>query len=235
MKILGRNNSFTTIWPATLNIVAVQVDSIDKGRNVRFEISQMSPSRKYILSAALMASAMQAPALADSWYPKTAEPYPGTTFHCALTALPADQPGINSTDREFFDHSCAVLLRCAQEKELMLTALSDNKGAQALARYERATKEQLDRLKTVVAPAGLESFKSDVDGAISLQMLFFQKAVKARQDGTDMKGAMAIPEGREASQKLFAAWDVFQKRYLIFWGGSTKDCIYHHLCAYDLF
>jgi hypothetical protein len=192
-------------------------------------------SARWILSVSLTIGSLYCPAIASNWYPKSADPYPGTAFHCELKGLPADMPGIKPEDREFIDHACAVLLKCAQEKELMLTALNNNKGAQALPRYEKVLREQLEKLKTVSPPSGLEPFKADVVKAISLQMDFFQKAVKAKANKVEMYSIMGMPEGKQASQYLFAAWDEIQRRYLFFWGGSSKDCIYHHLCAFDLF
>jgi hypothetical protein len=196
---------------------------------------QIRRSARGILFVSLTMSFPCNPAAANNWYPKSADPYPGTAFHCDLKGLPPDMPGIKPEDREFIDHACAVLLKCAQEKELMLTALNNNKGEQALPRYEKAVREQLEKLKTVSPPSGLEPFKADVVKAISLQIDFFRKAVKAKAAKEDINRIMAIPEGKQASQYLFAAWDEIQRRYLFFWGGTSKDCIFHHLCAFDLF
>ena len=196
---------------------------------------QITNAAKFALAVALINSLCQSAALADTWYPSNAKAYPGTAFHCDLQPLPPDMPGIKTEDRQFVDHACAVLLKCAQEKELMLTALSGDKSAEAFMRYKSVTEEQLRRIMNVAPPTGLESFKLDVVKAITLQMTFFDKAVKARASGASMTAVMAIPEGRQASSLLFAAWDEMQKRYWFFWSGNTKDAIYHHLCAFDLF
>jgi hypothetical protein len=261
MKILGRNNSLTAFWLASINIdeglewtdqkeaqmtikkrirhstgsTGARRSTDSRGSTGSTGSAGSAGSAGWILSVTLTVGFFQCPAFASNWYPKSADPYPGTAFHCDLKGLPPDMPGIKTEDREFIDHSCAVLLKCAQEKELMLTALNNNKGTQALPRYEKAVREQLEKLKTVSPPSGLEPFKADVIKAISLQIDFFRKAVKAKEAKTDINSIMSMPEGKQASQYLFAAWDEIQRRYLFFWGGSSKDCIYHHLCAFDLF
>ena len=52
------------------------------------------------------------------------------------------------------------------------------------------------------------------------------------------RGGMAevyqIAEGRQASARLISAWGRMQGRYPS-WAPETKDSIYHHLCALDLF
>jgi hypothetical protein len=175
------------------------------------------------------------PAYSDQWYPQSAAPYPGTHFHCDLQPLPPDLPGIKPEDKQFIDHACAVLLKCAQEKERMLLALRENKQTQQLPVYEAAINAQLTRFGSAKVPSGLESFASDVDKAIRLQLQFFKKASVNRSSGTSYEDLLRIPEGKDASAKLFAAWDEMQKRYWLFWSGPSKDCIYHHLCALDLF
>jgi hypothetical protein len=175
------------------------------------------------------------PALAEKWYPSSAPPYPGTAFHCDLRPLPEDLPGIKDEDKEFIDHACAVLLKCAQEKEGMLLALRNNTQEKQLPIYVAVVSAQIGRLKSVTAPKGLESFQSDVESAINLQVDFFKSAAKKHSEGTSYDSLMAIPEGKQASQKLFSAWDEMQKRYWFFWNGPSKDCIYHHLCALDLY
>jgi hypothetical protein len=175
------------------------------------------------------------PALAEKWYPSSAAPYPGTAFHCDLRPLPSDMPGIKDEDKEFIDHACAVLLKCAQEKEGMLLALRNNTQTKQLPVYVAAVSSQIARLKGVTAPKGLETFQSDVESAINLQVEFFKLATIKRSEGTAYDAIMAIPEGKQASQKLFGAWDEMQKRYWLFWNGPSKDSIYHHLCALDLY
>ena len=43
-----------------------------------------------------------------------------------------------------------------------------------------------------------------------------------------------IAEGRQASGRLISAWGRMQARYPG-WSPETRDSIYHHLCALDLF
>lgn len=49
-----------------------------------------------------------------------------------------------------------------------------------------------------------------------------------------MSDVYAVPEGRQASTRLVEAWARMEARYP---GRSTetRDSIYHHLCALDLF
>ena len=49
-----------------------------------------------------------------------------------------------------------------------------------------------------------------------------------------MDEAYGLPQGRQASTRLVAAWSRMQARYPG-WAGETRDSIYHHLCALDLF
>ena len=49
-----------------------------------------------------------------------------------------------------------------------------------------------------------------------------------------MTEVYAVPQGRQASAKLISAWGRMQSRYPA-WATETKDSIYHHLCALDLF
>ena len=49
-----------------------------------------------------------------------------------------------------------------------------------------------------------------------------------------MDDVWRIPEGRQASGRLIAAWGRMQARYPQ-WSRETSDSVYHHLCALDLF
>jgi hypothetical protein len=49
-----------------------------------------------------------------------------------------------------------------------------------------------------------------------------------------MADVYAIPEGRQASARLIAAWGKMSARYPT-WSAESRDSIYHHLCALDLF
>ena len=187
------------------------------------------------LLALLSAQLCTQPGKAENWYPSSAAPYSGTRFHCDLQPLPPNLPGIKDEDKEFVDHACAVLLKCAQEKEGMLLALRNGTQKEHFPLYEATIRTQIERLKSVRVPAGLEKFKADVEEAINLQVNFFRIATQKRSEGVAYDTLMSIPQGREASTKLFSAWDEMQKRYWLFWSGPSKDCIFHHLCALDLF
>ena len=69
--------------------------------------------------------------------------------------------------------------------------------------------------------------------ALVLQQSFFRQSVAVRARGT-MTEVYAIPEGRQASVRLFGAWGKMTARYPA-WSAETRDSIYHHLCALDLF
>ena len=49
-----------------------------------------------------------------------------------------------------------------------------------------------------------------------------------------MDAVWRIGEGRQASQRLIAAWGKMRARYPR-WSAETGNSIYHHLCALDLF
>ena len=49
-----------------------------------------------------------------------------------------------------------------------------------------------------------------------------------------MDEAYQLPQGRQASARLVGAWSQMQARYPA-WSAATRDSIYHHLCALDLF
>jgi hypothetical protein len=126
------------------------------------------------------------------------------------------------------------VLRATQAKLVMLKALEEGRGPAALARYQAAIERLAERLRAEPAPAGLGPFQEDVLQALALQQAFFVKAAALRQAGGSMAEAYRIAEGRQASQRLFSAWYRMQARYPA-WSADTKDSIYHHLCALDLF
>ena len=83
-------------------------------------------------------------------------------------------------------------------------------------------------------PEGLGPFQQDVLAALELQQGFFRKALPLRAAGRGMDVAFQLPEGRQASGRLIAAFGQMQARYPS-WSPATRDSIYHHLCALDLF
>ena len=174
-------------------------------------------------------------AAAEEPYPDDITPPAGTRYPCALTALPRDLPGIPEGDRAYVNRTYTRLLRATQAKLVLLKALEEGQALPAaLGRYQQTTSGLADRVKDDAPPAGLEAFRDDVAGALGLQQAFFAKAVPLRQAGRGMPEVFAIPEGRQASGRLLAAWGKMQARYPG-WSAATQDSIYHHLCALDLF
>jgi hypothetical protein len=89
-------------------------------------------------------------------------------------------------------------------------------------------------MRAETPPAGLEEFRDDVVAAFEQQGAFFAKAAPLRRSGGSMDAVMALPEGQTASARLQSAWGRMVQRYPS-WDEATKDSIYHHLCALDLF
>jgi hypothetical protein len=186
-------------------------------------------------SAVAAATASSAPAPFESWYPFDIRPPAGTQYPCALRALPPGLPGIPPTEHRFIDHVYSLILRATQAKLVMLKALpSPDQAGPAWVAYQRATVDALRTLRAEPPPAGLERFQKAVASALELQMTFFSKAIDARRQGQTLESAFTIPEGRHASARLQAAWREMMARYPA-WPADTRDSIYHHLCALDLF
>ena len=171
----------------------------------------------------------------DEPYPADITPPDGTRYPCALTALPRTLPGIPEADRAYINRAYTRVLRATQAKLVMLKALDESRGVEeSLLRYREVTARLTDSLRGEAAPAGLEPFQADVAQALILQQAFFAQAAPLRQAGGSMQEVYAVPEGRQASSRLISAWGRMQARYPS-WSPETKDSIYHHLCALDLF
>lgn len=182
--------------------------------------------------AALQASPQSA---ADDTYPADITPPPGTRYPCALTPLPRSLPGIPEGDRAYINHVYTRVLRATQAKLVLLKALEDANGvSKALDRYRDTTRRLTEGLAAESAPSGLGPFQEDVIQAVALQQAFFAKAAPLRESGSSMADVYRIAEGRQASSRLISAWGRMQARYPA-WAPETKDSIYHHLCALDLF
>lgn len=174
-------------------------------------------------------------ATAQDDYPADITPPPGTRYPCALTALPRGLPGIPETDRAFINHSYSRILRATQAKLVLLNALEQQRDTSArLLRYQETIEALLARQAAEPVPGGLEPFQQDVLTALQLQRNFFFKAQAERERGDSMDDVNRIPEGRQASARLVAAWGRMQARYPG-WPSGTRESIYHHLCALDLF
>ena len=171
----------------------------------------------------------------EDTYPADITPPPGTQYHCALTPLPRSLPGIPEADRAYVNRTYTRVLRATQAKLLELKSLEDGRDIEAaLARYQEATGRLVERLRAEPAPAGLAVFQEDVLAALALQQAFFVKAAPLREAGRGMAEVFQLVEGRQASARLVSAWGRMQARYPS-WSPETRDSIYHHLCALDLF
>jgi len=187
------------------------------------------------LAVATAARAAEPPAAAEDVYPADITPPAGTQYPCALTALPRALPGIPEADRAYINRTYARVLRATQAKLVLLKALEEGRDLPAAhARYEETTRALAARLRAEAAPEGLGAFQEDVGQALALQQAFFARAVPLRQSGRGMPEVYQIPEGRSASARLISAWGRMQARYPS-WSAETRDSIFHHLCALDLF
>jgi hypothetical protein len=168
-------------------------------------------------------------------YPADIQPPPGTQYPCALTPLPKGLPGIPEADRGYINRTYARILRTTQAKLVALKALDAGQdSAKAVDLYLTQTSALLERTRADAPPLGLAPFQDDVAQAMALQQTFFRKAVPMRAQGRTMADVYAIPEGRQASARLIAAWGKMSARYPG-WSAEARDSIYHHLCAPDLF
>ncbi len=171
----------------------------------------------------------------DDWYPRDITPPAGTRYPCALTPLPRSLPGIPESDRRYVNHVYTLLLRATQAKLVLLAALAGPQDLEvAYTRYRERLTELSGRLAKEPIPSGLDAFHADLGAALALQQQFFAAAVPARGSGRSLADIYAIPAGRSASQRLIAAWGRMQARYPG-WPPETRDSVYHHLCALDLF
>ena len=194
----------------------------------------MSERVRLALLAFLLSAAGSAAPAQDS-YPADIAPPPGTRYPCALTALPPGLPGVPPADRAFVNRTYSRVLRATQAKLLLLKSLEERQGmSDALARYLGETEALAGRQKADAVPEGLGPFQKDVLAALELQQAFFRKALPLREAGRGMDAAYQMPEGRQASARLVAAFGQMQARYPS-WSAETRDSIYHHLCALDLF
>jgi hypothetical protein len=172
---------------------------------------------------------------AQETYPSDITPPSGTHYPCALTALPKELPGIPASDRAYINSTYARILRATQAKLIVLKSIEEQRNVDAsVARYDAAVSKIVEALRADKPPRGLESFHAEVIGAIDLQRSFFRTAATTRRRGGSMEEVYRVPSGREASSRLIAAWGLMTSRYPQ-WSAATKDSIYHHLCALDLF
>jgi hypothetical protein len=173
----------------------------------------------------------------DEAYPADITPPPGTQYPCALTALPRTLTGVPESERGYIERVYGLFIRGIHAKLLLLKAVEGGEAGAlgtVLARYQASTEGVVSRISALPAPAGLEPFRDDIVTAFRLQRTFFEKAVEARRAAASMDDVWRIAEGRQASQRLIAAWGRMQARYPQ-WSRETSESVYHHLCALDLF
>src|SRR5262245_44399682 len=145
---------------------------------------------------ALPAARSRAQAPSDDMYPADITPPAGTQYHCALTALPRDLPGIPSAERAYINRTYARVLRATQAKLVFLKALEEGREVAAGGeRYQATTRGLAERLSAEPAPVGLAPFQEDVGQALALQQAFFLKAASLRQAGRSMAEVYQVPEG----------------------------------------
>lgn len=186
-------------------------------------------------AAANPASAASGSSKFTDWYPASITMPEGLQYHCALTALPKSLSGIPDNEREYVNHVYSMILQCVQAKTRMYKELGNPTGARAAySKYYYQIQPALEKIKKEKTPAGLEKFRDDVISAVTLQCTFFDKAAKMAEAKKNWNEIIGLPEGRQASGLLIDAFNQMQSRYPS-WSADTKDSIYHHLCALDLF
>lgn len=186
-------------------------------------------------SAPPATTAVSASAVFEDWYPDDIAPPEGTSYPCALTALPRALPGVGEADRRYVNHVYTLVLRATQSKLRVLRALERREGmAEAQQRYDGEMADLTARLDGETVPDGLASFQADVRSAFDLQRAFFAEAARVREAGREMTDVFAIRSGRQASARLISAWGAMQRRYPA-WTAEMRESVYHHLCALDLF
>jgi hypothetical protein len=169
-----------------------------------------------------------------NWYPSSVALPAGLNYPCNLTGLPPAMDGIPAGDRVFINHTYAMILKSVQAKIAMVSRLTKGSARNAYPIYYAITLSTIKTIRAEPTPRGLETFRNQVLQALILQMKFFEKASAAAEAGQDFNTIMQIPEGRQASSQLQAAWSQMKSRYASL-GRSTEDSMYHHLCALDLF
>lgn len=191
-----------------------------------------------LLGTALLFSLLSAPVAfgaGEDWYPSSIALPQGYSYPCALTALPRSLPGIPTADRTYINHVYSMILKCVQAKVIVYASLNNkNTIDAAYSRYYYDTKAAYEKIKAEPTPRGLETFRNQLLTALGLQMSFFAKGTQMCKSGSNFNQIIALPEGHQASAQLQAAWSSMMGRYPSL-PADTKDSIYHHLCALDLF
>ncbi len=167
-------------------------------------------------------------------YPVRISAPPGTSYPCAVTALPKSLDGIPPSHRCYINHAYALIIEAVHERLKVHAALWRGDSA-ALDVYLGSTNAIERKFREEPEPKSLEAFKEDVLAAFKLQMEFYQGAFGRRAQGATAENACSgTPQGREGSGRLQAAWGRMQSRYPK-WSPAVKDAIFHHLCALDVY
>lgn len=186
----------------------------------------------------------------EDWYPQDVTPPAGTRYPGPLTGLPRDLGGIPAGDRRWVNHACALLLRAIHAR---LWVWHNLDLQEALERYEQETAEARAAFAAEPIPPGLEPFRDDVLAALDAQVAFHEKVVAGVQAELPRLRALAegererrfqvvlgrlvesIPEGKQASGRLRAAWAKLEARWGRTWKSAVKDSLFQHLAALDVF
>ena len=80
----------------------------------------------------------------------------------------------------------------------------------------------------------MTKFRTAVLEALELQMTFFKKVMKRTDIRIVSDRFNAVPEGKQASDKLKKAWKVTLAEYPEL-SKPMRDSLFHHLCALDVF
>ncbi|MCO5169671.1 MAG: DUF4034 domain-containing protein [Planctomycetes bacterium] len=190
----------------------------------------------------------------DDWYPDDVAPPDGQEYPCALTPLPRALEGIPPEERRFVNHLAAVALDATRSKLVFFRDQRWGAVPRSALDVLRADLGELHaRLAAEEAPDGLAAVRDDVLAALDLLARFCARHAeamlpeRARIDGLPKDEATrrwralnarvfpSIPEGREASARLQAAWAKLSARYEGRWAPAVKDSLFHHLCALDLY
>ena len=217
-------------------LLVIALAAAGLGYYAKLQLAPLASERPAAVKAPSAAAHGSAPASAfEDWYPSDIAPPAGTQYPCPLTALPKDLDGIPPSDRRYINHAYSLILRAVQAKLVVYEGLGSDQPDEALITDYNETIDGLKgKLKAEDTPKSLEPFRDDILDALALQQSFFRKAYDQRRDGQSFQQIITISEGRQASAKLQAAWSKMSARYPD-WTAETKDSIYHHLCALDLF
>ncbi len=173
----------------------------------------------------------------EDWYPNKLEVVGanGATYSTVLIPLPKALSGITDGDKRYVNHVFATLLKIVQAKQEMWQALVNNQHVKkAFEKYNKVTGKALQKIHEEPLPKKLQPFESYLDSAVKLQANFFRKAVKLRTPNSSMEPVLKIPEAQIVSKRIQNAWEQMEKTYPS-WSDDTRESIYCHLHAVDLF